>query len=394
MLLHQILVFLPLIALGITACSSSLSLPVELNWTHLSSQKGDIPPPGTSKQQTASLVLDADRDGFNDFVIASRNEGTSLVWYRRVKDGWQPYVIESETLPIEAGGAVHDLDSDGDLDLIFGADSSGNAVWWWENPYPNYQTDLPWQRRIIKNSGGKKHHDQIIGDFDGDGQKELVFWNQKTPDKLNRLFIADIPAAPRQTEPWSYTEIFATKTKSEGLAKADIDGDGKLDLIAGGYWFKHQGGTAYTPNEIDKEQAFSRAVAGQLKEGGAPEVVLVIGDGKGRLKWYELTGKSWVGHDLLGDRVDHGHSLALADLNTDGNLDIFCAEMRLNGENPDAKMWLFLGDGQGNFARQEIATGFGNHESKIADLDGDGDLDILGKPYNWETPRLDIWLNE
>jgi hypothetical protein len=38
-------------------------------------------------------------------------------------------------------------------------------------------------------------------------------------------------------------------------------------------------------------------------------------------------------------------------------------------------------------------TGFGNHESKIVDLDGNGTLDILGKPYNWDTPRLDIWLN-
>jgi hypothetical protein len=55
--------------------------------------------------------------------------------------------------------------------------------------------------------------------------------------------------------------------------------------------------------------------------------------------------------------------------------------------------WLFLGDGNGNFTKTEIATGFGNHESKVADLDGDGDLDILGKPYNWDTPRLDIWLN-
>jgi hypothetical protein len=35
-----------------------------------------------------------------------------------------------------------------------------------------------------------------------------------------------------------------------------------------------------------------------------------------------------------------------------------------------------------------------NHESKIADLDGDGDYDILDKPYGWQTPRLDIWLNE
>jgi hypothetical protein len=28
----------------------------------------------------------------------------------------------------------------------------------------------------------------------------------------------------------------------------------------------------------------------------------------------------------------------------------------------------------------------------VADLDGDRRLDILDKPYNWETPRIDIWL--
>src|SRR2546430_12693797 len=33
------------------------------------------------------------------------------------------------------------------------------------------------------------------------------------------------------------------------------------------------------------------------------------------------------------------------------------------------------------------------HEGKLAVLDGDGDLDILNKPYNWETPRVDVWLN-
>jgi hypothetical protein len=40
-----------------------------------------------------------------------------------------------------------------------------------------------------------------------------------------------------------------------------------------------------------------------------------------------------------------------------------------------------------------LATGIDNHESRVADLDGDGDLDIFGKPYNFDTPRLDIWLN-
>ena len=383
------------LALCLSGCNSSVSsTAVNTEWTHLSSQNGNLPKPGISPQQTASLILDVDRDRVNDFVLASRTQGTSIVWYRQVDDGWQKYVVEPETLPIEAGGTFYDLDADGDLDLIFGGDISSNQMWWWENPYPNYQADKAWQRRIIKNSGGNQHHDQIVGDFDGDGAVELVFWNQKTENKQTKLFIAELPTNPQQTQPWSYREIFATETKSEGLAQADIDGDGKIDLIAGGYWFKHQGGNAYQPNEIDKNQTFTRAAVGQLKRGGAPEVVFVVGDGKGKLKWYEKKGQSWIGRNLLSQKVDHGHSLDVVDLNGDGNLDVFCAEMRLNGKNPDAKMWQFLGDGQGNFTPKIVATGFGNHESKVADLDGDGDLDILSKPYNWNTPRVDIWLNE
>lgn len=30
---------------------------------------------------------------------------------------------------------------------------------------------------------------------------------------------------------------------------------------------------------------------------------------------------------------------------------------------------------------------------KLADIDCDGDLDILNKPYTWEAPRVDVWLN-
>ncbi len=77
--LNQILIFLSLISWGITACTPSLppspSTSVNLNWTHFSSQKGEIPPSGRSKQQTANLVLDVDSNGVNDFVIGSQKRG-------------------------------------------------------------------------------------------------------------------------------------------------------------------------------------------------------------------------------------------------------------------------------------------------------------------------------
>jgi len=27
-------------------------------------------------------------------------------------------------------------------------------------------------------------------------------------------------------------------------------------------------------------------------------------------------------------------------------------------------------------------------------VNGDGKLDIVTKPYTWDTPRIDVWLNQ
>jgi hypothetical protein len=375
--------------------------PLGVQWRQLSTTKDDLPTASGSLQQTAALVVDVDNDGDLDFVIGSRGEpGPAVTWYRRDPTGWTQYIIEAAPLDIEAGGAWYDIDGDGDLDLVLGGDFRGNQLWWWENPYPDYHVDAPWNRFLIKDSGHNIHHDQIFGDFDGDGVDELVFWNQASWDPTNsdaRLYIAEIPADPKATQPWSYTPILSAF--GEGLAKADIDRDGKLDIIIGGFWLKHIGGTEYEAHPIDSTQKAARVAAGDLNEDGFIDLVMVVGDGTGPLRWYECTAdptdlSCWVAHDLLPFDVDHGHTLEIGDINRDGHLDIFVAEMRLDSGNSDAKMWHFAGDGAGNFTTLEIATGIGNHESRLADLDGDGDLDILGKPYNWQTPRLDIWLNE
>lgn len=398
--IHRILLFCAMILTLLTPLFSQANIghtQAEIfipTWVQISTATDTLEKPGAGigLQQTSTLILDIDKDGLNDFVITNRSKpGPSVVWYKRTATGWQKYLLESDYLRIEAGGAYHDIDRDGDLDIVMGNDGRGNQVWWWENPYPTYDPNVKWQRRFIKNDGGPKHHDQMFGDFDGDGAAELVFWNQYGL----KLILTEIPADPRTTEPWPYTPIYTWEGREyEGLSQADIDGDGIVDIVGGGSWFKRNPNGTFTINVIDAEQRYSRAAAGQLKAGGRPEVVFVCGDCVGPLKWYEWDGATWIGHDLLGFDVDHGHSLHIADINQDGNLDIFNAEMRLDGGNEDAKNWIFYGKGDGNFVTTVVSTGIGNHESDVGDLDGDGDLDILGKPFNWDTPRLDIWLNQ
>jgi FG-GAP-like repeat len=380
--------------LGVFLAAAQTDGPEMPRWVHLSSKSRDLPEPSTSTQQTGCLVLDIDQDGLNDIVVTSRAAGASMVWYRRGERGWTIHPIDSG-LNIEAGGTYADIDADADLDLVFGEDYTGSKLYWWENPYPNYAAKRHWTRREIKKTGDKMHHDQIFGDFAGDGTNKLAFWVQRS----EIVWLASIPSDPKQLSPWPTTPL-ARVGPAEGLAKADIDGDGKLDLIGGGFWFKHLGARAFQPMLIDKKSLNSRAAAGQLVEGDSPEVVFVVGDGVGRLKWLERSRGNWVSHDLLGEDVVHGHSLELADIDQDGHLDIFCAEMAQwtegtnTPDNPGARMWIFYGDGHGRFTKTLLARGIDNHESRVSDLDGDGDMDIVVKPYTHDTPRLDIWLND
>lgn len=385
---------------------SNAGTAAELHWKHLSTATGDLPLPGPSTEQTGAVVADLDQDGTNDFVVSFRHVAPALVWYRRTRTSWERYVLDTNYLTIEAGGAVFDIDGDGSPDLVFGGDYQSSEVWWWENPFPHFDPKVPWKRHTIKKGGASQHHDQVFGDFLGTGKPQLAFWNQGA----KKIFLAEIPPHPREAESWPLIEIFSGEAGSgrnaefkypEGMAACDIDGDGKVDLLAGNLWFKHRGGTHFDAIQIGT--IGGRIAVGHFKPGKFPQVVIAPGDGVGPLRWYECVGnpertQDWVGHPLLERDMVHGHSLQVADIDGDGNLDIFAAEMakwterRQDPDNPKATAWILYGDGRGHFRPTVFATGIDFHEARVADLNGDGKMDILDKPYNWEAPRVDVWL--
>ncbi|MCS6840860.1 MAG: VCBS repeat-containing protein [Roseiflexus sp.] len=369
--------------------SSASSIPL-VQWKYLADTAA--PPMAGPVEQTMMLSFDIDCDGRNDIVVGGRGKAPALVWLRFTAAGWQRWVIEPSQVSIEAGGAFADIDGDGDLDIVAGEDYSGNRVFWWENPHPNHNPDIGWTRRLIKSGGQNRHHDQVLGDFNSDGRTDLAFWNQGNRSQPSILYVATVPPDPRNAGLWAPTAIFTSTAYAEGLTAADVNGDGTTDLVGGGYWFRFANGR-YVAEAIDAQNRGIRVVAGQIIPGGRLEVVTSTSHGRGTINLYRWTGAAWE-RQILVDRTEDAHSLALADLNLDGALDIFCGEMRLDGGNPDSRTILLYGNGAGAFHLTEGPAGVDHHESRLGDIDGDGDLDILGKPYNFETPRLHIWLNE
>jgi hypothetical protein len=360
----------------------AIPVPGNLSFRHIVI---DPDPPGA--HHDILLVTDLTGNGLPDVIIGCKQGPVNLFWYENPGSADEPWVRHdiAHAPELEAGGALLDVDRDGRVDIIAGQQIRSHELYWFQQP-PDPRG--PWRRYVLENRF-EKYHDQVVGDVDNDGQRELLFCSQRS----GILAYYDLPDDPT-VEPWPRECFHLISDQAhgvEGLVVADVDGDGLQEVLAGTCIWRCAGpGGAWEATPFATGYTMTRLAVGDLDGDGSPEVVVAEGESdRGRLMWCKPPhGPA----QILRDDLFHPHSLSLADFTGDGTLDIFVGEMGL-GKKADPHLFVFVNSGEAHFEPLVVSVGIPTHEAKVADLNADGHPDIVGKPY-FPEKHIDAWLNQ
>jgi hypothetical protein len=362
-------------------------------------------------------VADIDNDGHND-VVKRASGGESLVWYKYGKRSspfrgkplrgkFTKHVIFKNKRFRGDRVALADFDKDGDVDLATGLEENdGYYVVWLENPLPDgspAKSDSWKIRRVGVQDGYMK--DMAAADFDGDGKLDIV---TRAHTKTALYF---------QQNPTTWHRAKAIKHAShEGMDVGDLDRDGDPDIILNGFWLE-------TPNDakkgtykkhtfdkkwftpIDKSWRDNNAAikVADINGDNLPDILISHSELPGfPVSIYAASSTKNVRADRwkeiqVAERFDFCQTLDAADVDNDGDLDILAAKFerdhqsdRWRNKPPYPVVIFYNTDGKGGkWSRQKLSDD-SMYAGVLGDVGSDGDIDVVGPRSYWTGP-IRMW---
>jgi hypothetical protein len=224
-------------------------------------------------------------------------------------------------------------------------------------------------------------------DWDGDGDLDLFVAHENGLRVFRNIGTARNPNFEEITSGFAGLAAFVTAIDRPILTGGDWNGDGFGDLVIGGNTgtlrlIASSGGFISNGSGLDFTVASTRTspALGDMNGDGKADLIVLLDDGTARLFLNNGTSVPFSGSgsaNFLGTPAAAGTSIAVGDINQDGLRDVLLADS-------DGRIWEFLNNGSGGFSLQSKVWG-GSYPGfatgltlAAADLEGDGDLDLIG----------------
>lgn len=281
------------------------------------------------------LAVDIDGDGRQDVVCGTW-------WYQAPH--WKKYCIEDAAPGISQIIQAADVDGDGRVELI-GIRRKGEA-----RGYDGLTCQLVclravdpvagrWEVNDIGEGVGDWPHGSLAAPLLPGGKFALVCSyhsahssGEKGQTHFPELF--EVPADP-MAGPWKKRTI-ARIAYGEELLACDIAGNGRLDVVAGAHWLENHGDGTFTPHQMIKDFYPARVAICDITGNGKPDIVVAQEAMDYPKKHIPYSPMGYLVHpdgDPRGpwelrviDRVRCGHSIGAADLDGDGESEIIVGE--------------------------------------------------------------------